>query len=183
MGRKPPVRQHRRTPALPLVLVIESLSIPLVNLGAQIVNSSCFFVLLSFGFKLRGFVIKALRFGFKLCGTTHSVLVIVHRNHLPSSAMALIGSLRKTAPQGIGHGHNQQEEGRRAMQRTPNTNNNCPKLIRVAEFAERSGLSKKQVTKMILQKKLRARKLNDKRNSPWLVPATELDRLVEEVAA
>lgn len=69
------------------------------------------------------------------------------------------------------------------MQRTPNTNNNCPELIRVAEFAERSGLSKKQVTKMILQKKLRARKLNDKRNSPWLVPAAELDRLVAEVAA
>ena len=69
------------------------------------------------------------------------------------------------------------------MHRTSTNNNNGPALIRVAEFAERSGLSKKQVTKMILQKKLRARKLNNKRNSPWLVPAAELDRLVEEVAA
>lgn len=69
------------------------------------------------------------------------------------------------------------------MQRTPNTNNNCSELIRVAEFAERSGLSRKQVNTMILQGRLKARKLNAKRNSPWLLPATELERLVQEVAA
>lgn len=69
------------------------------------------------------------------------------------------------------------------MHRTSTNNNNGPALIRVAEFAEQSGLSRKQVKTMILQKKLKARKLNVKRNSPWLVLSSELDRLVEEVAA
>lgn len=80
-------------------------------------------------------------------------------------------------------GNGPTKKRRRAMQRTPNTNNNCPELIRVAEFAERSGLSRKQVNTMILQGRLKARKLNAKRNSPWLLPATELERLVQEVAA
>lgn len=69
------------------------------------------------------------------------------------------------------------------MHRTSTNHNNGPALIRVAAFAEQSGLSRKQVKTMILQKKLKARKLNAKRNSPWLVLSSELDRLVEEVAA
>lgn len=69
------------------------------------------------------------------------------------------------------------------MHRSSTNNTSRPELIRVAEFAERSGLSRKQVKSMILQKKLKARKLNAKRNSPWLVLSSELDRLVEEVAA
>lgn len=69
------------------------------------------------------------------------------------------------------------------MHRSSTNNTSRPELIRVAEFAERSGLSRKQVNTMILQGRLKARKLNGKRNSPWLLPETELERLVQEVAA
>lgn len=69
------------------------------------------------------------------------------------------------------------------MRRTPGTNNTVPSFIRLNEFVAQSGLSKKQVKTMILRKEIRARKLNPKRNSPWLIPSSELRRLVEEAAA
>lgn len=69
------------------------------------------------------------------------------------------------------------------MQRTLDKENTTPQLIRVADFANQSGMSKDQVKMMILQGRIKARKLNGKRNSPWMIPVRELTRVVEEVAA
>ncbi len=59
-----------------------------------------------------------------------------------------------------------------------------PKLIKVADFSEQSGLARKQVIKLILSGRIKAEKMNPRaRNSPWLIPAAELSRYVEEIAA
>lgn len=59
-----------------------------------------------------------------------------------------------------------------------------PKLIKVKEFSDQSGLARKQVIKLILRGQLKAEKMNPSaRNSPWLIPSSELTRYVEEVAA
>ncbi|AHI21578.1 helix-turn-helix DNA-binding domain protein [Corynebacterium phage Colleen] len=65
-----------------------------------------------------------------------------------------------------------------------NTTPKLPAFIRVAEFAHESGFSKKKTISMILSGELRARKLKPGvRNSPWMIPASELTRIYEEVAA
>lgn len=69
------------------------------------------------------------------------------------------------------------------MQRTLDKEITTPQLIRVADFADQSGMSRDQVKMMILQGRIKARKLNGKRNSPWMIPVRELTRVVEEVAA
>lgn len=60
----------------------------------------------------------------------------------------------------------------------------APKLVKVAEFAEATGLSRKATKSMILQGRIKAEKLNPgKRNSPYLIPRSEMERFLEEVAA
>lgn len=59
-----------------------------------------------------------------------------------------------------------------------------PKLLKVAEFSELTGIPRKAIKSMILQGRLKAQKLNpEKRNSPYLIPYSEMERFVEEVAA
>ncbi|WP_313546479.1 helix-turn-helix domain-containing protein [Corynebacterium sp.] len=63
-------------------------------------------------------------------------------------------------------------------------NNHLPKLVKVSEFAEATGISKKATTSMILQGRIKAEKLNPgKRNSPYLIPRSEMQRFLDEVAA
>lgn len=65
-----------------------------------------------------------------------------------------------------------------------NTTDILPKLVKVSEFSEATGISKKATTSMILQGRIKAEKLNPgKRNSPYLIPRSEMERFLEEVAA
>lgn len=59
------------------------------------------------------------------------------------------------------------------------------RVVKVAEAAERTGLSRKQIATMIRTKQIKARKLNPHkaRNSPWLIPETEIARVLQEFAA
>lgn len=64
------------------------------------------------------------------------------------------------------------------------TSTNTPALLKVAQFVEMTGIPKKAVTSMILRKEIKARKLNPaKRNSPYLIPRSEMERFLGEVAA
>lgn len=64
------------------------------------------------------------------------------------------------------------------------TTTGLPKLIKVKEFSDQSGLARKQVIKLILSGRLKAEKMTPgARNSPWLIPSSELTRYVDEVAA
>lgn len=59
-----------------------------------------------------------------------------------------------------------------------------PRLLKVAEFSELTGIPRKAIKSMILQGRIKAQKLNpEKRNSPYLIPYSEMERFVEEVAA
>lgn len=59
------------------------------------------------------------------------------------------------------------------------------RVVKVAEAAERTGLSRKQIATMIRTKQIRARKLNPHKakNSPWIIPEDELKRVLQELAA
>ncbi|MEY8577241.1 helix-turn-helix domain-containing protein [Corynebacteriaceae bacterium 6-324] len=76
-------------------------------------------------------------------------------------------------------------DGTRGLRKGIDMNNQAaPALLKVAEFVELTGVSKKAVNSMILRKEIKARKLNpSKRNSPYLIPRSELTRFLDEVAA